>query len=299
MNGSTQEVRIIAPPGTLVYDTSGVELPLIMSTRTIPSSLAIVLRRNRDYNLLFRYKQSKVRTTLESRLEPIWLLGDFLFFYGFFVEPFTGDWNGFDDALRIQFPLDTLSAPRVTPISEPDAAEILFPQRGFVMGGVGFIGPVTNEFLEFVLPVCLQVGIGYNVTHHTSIVASYNTGVNLDILPNTSKYQASATYSTYDIGARFRLPENMYLAGGVGWTQVTSDSLIVNFSPSSSKYLGRFDRAPVDRSMPSFYAALGVSGKLAFLEIRHSFGFAGIPLPNREIGEFQVTSVVAGLNLFF
>ncbi len=297
MHGSTQDVNIIMPKGTQVFDAFGNNPMLVYSQG---GNIALQLKRNKDYSLRFVYKGQEVTTYLTSSLEPGWLLADlFTYFIGYLVDGLTGAWNAFDDPIAIRFPSDTtLAATYVQPTVEV-IDEYSSAKTGVVVSGnLGLVFPM-EEFLA----TSYGIAVGYEAFPKFTFLLAYQGGTGVTILSQYSNYFGYGSYDHLNLECRFKAQGNLYLTAGGGISNITSDSLELDRSTYSDS-LGRvidspIRSAPANKWMPTLFAGIGILGSVGFVELRHTFGLSAIPLSNGETGHFETTSLTFGVNLRF
>jgi hypothetical protein len=257
------------------------------------------LERKKDYTLRFLYKGQEAKASLSGSLEPGWLVADLITYYiGYIVDAITGDWNSFDEPLKVRFPADTTQPGRpAVPIVELNESASA-PLVGIVVsvkGGLAF--PIADG-----LGFSYGFGLGYEAFPRLTFLLAYDGGTGIDILSRYSNYYTSSSYSQFNLEGRFK-QGNFYITGGGGWSNITSDSLTIDRSSFNVQTGTLFDNplrtAPVNKSIPTLFVGIGITGSMTFFEIRHTFGLSNIPLSNGEIGKFETTTLTFGLNFHF
>jgi hypothetical protein len=298
MQGTTQDVRVIMPPGTQVTDVFGNDGdPMLIDHQNGYTSLR--LKRKKDYTLKFAYKGQEAITVLSSSLEPGWVIADFTTFYGLIVDGLTGAWNSFDDPIRVRFPADTTLAMQTTlPLVEVNEGS-LTPTLGIVVtGNAGLVFPMAES-----MGLSYGLGVGYQAFPRFTFFLEYEGGTSVDIFSQYSSYYSRTSFSHVNLECRIKALSNFYLTAGGGLSNISSDSLgtdrYVYNDTTGITSKGTFLTTPINKWMPTIFAGIGISGSTTYFELRHTFGLSHIFLPNGEIGKFETTTLTFGLNLPF
>jgi hypothetical protein len=288
IHGTSQDVPIEMPKDTKVTSADGQAIPLMY--RVMQGDTATYLRLERDgyYLLRFSYQDQQVTTALESTFDAGWLILDYFTLYGLIVDAITGAWHSFD-GIAVHFPDDS-SSPYVEGLQPKNPKNI-----GVVLVvSTGLALPLGSGESEFTVFNFFTLGLGYELSPKLTLLAEFNKGGPINIMPRYSDYRTDGSFSAYSIGGRLKIENTIYLSGGGGMTHITSTDL---------KYYDRYKPSlsypPVDKTIGALYAGIGISGKFGFMELRHSLGLSKIPLSNGEFGTYETTALGFGLNLHF
>ncbi len=300
INGSTQDATVIIPQGTQVSDVFGNEGNLQI-TRHYNGDYTLRLKRKRDYTLRFRYKNQEVIAAIYSSLEPGWIAADlFTDLIGYVVDGITGAWNSFEDPITIRFRTDTSQTAKFTLPTVEVIDETTSPKYGIVISGkLGLVFPMMS-----INGFNYALGIGYDVNPKLTFLLAYDGGYGVNILPKPSIYNSyGSQFSHYNLECRYKVQGGLYITGGGGLSNITSDSLEIDrysFNDSTGRLFENPIRtAPVSKLIPTLFVGVGIAGSTFYGEFRHTFGLSNILLPNGENGTFQTTSIVFGVNLHF
>jgi hypothetical protein len=291
MNGSTQNVYIIAPQGTTIQDSGGI--PLSIGT-TVTNENYIKLKRNRDYVLHFENNDQEVVGEVPRSIGAGWVVLDIIFdIVPVFIDWATGDWNSFDD-LKIHFVDDTSRDraaqkayiepfERVLPIPPDTTPKI----GGIFIAGAGLAMPVDQTILFF---NGYEIGVGYSLLPKLDFILTASVALALDITAPSTHYGTNATSAFFSLETRYNLPIGIYGTAGGGWAKITSDSM---------RTINSTVLFPINKQMGAIFAGIGFSGSLGFIELRHTFGLSKIQFSNGETTNFATTSLNFGFNVHF
>ena len=251
INGSTQKVFIVAPPGTLISDTSG---KLISMTRQDYNENSITLKRNRDYTLRFRNNDQELTTTLPRSIGAGWVVFDLLLdIVPIFVDWGTGDWYPFDN-LKITFPLESTKSISHQELYvesyERAYGEPPIVRRkigGIFIIGAGVVGPINDVPLIF---NGYEIGMGYTIFPRVDAIVMGIAAFIVAFSPYRTDHSSQSSSLGLSLETRYTAPSGLYAAAGGGWLHVNSDSIKYSESFFDSSSHSNSSRRAVFRRSP-------------------------------------------------
>jgi hypothetical protein len=273
-NGGRQAVPIDAPEGTKVYEEYFDPIPIVDNS-------ILIKRSKSECYLKLKKNDEELKVKLESHFQPAWLIVD-VFSYGWIVDLITQDWNAFD-GIRVHFAGDTINGTVVKAGYIEQYQQSLTNLNIVLVGGSGYGFPFgsSDEFIRS--PNFGIVGVGYEVTPRITALATYSGAETIDLLSHRSSYRSAFSYTAYQLESRFFFSGNYYATAGFGVTHINSKD----------------ENPKVDVNMPLGSIGLGIAAGIAYVELRHTFGFTTLIFPNKELGRLGITAVNMGLNLRF
>jgi hypothetical protein len=296
INGSTQDVSVIMPPGTEISSEFGNDITIIHKR---DDNLLLRLKRKKDYALLFTNKGREAKIKITSSLDPGWIVADlFTDFIGYIVDGITGAWNSFDNFIIVRFPSDSIVTKEFFPIAEVAQEDPTVENIGLVLNPkIGIVFPMKSTGFTY------GIGLGYRAFPKFTFLLDYEAGSGVDILSQYTPYYSAASYTHYNMECRYKMQGNFYIIAGGGLSNITTDSLdLQRYSYDDSTgniFRNDIRTAPANKWMPTLFAGIGLSGTTTYFEIRQTVGLSKIPLSSGDLGTFGTTSLYFGLNLKF
>ncbi|HET9136140.1 MAG TPA: hypothetical protein VFO76_05840 [Candidatus Kapabacteria bacterium] len=273
-NGGRQAVPINAPEGTKVYEDYLDPIPIIDNS-------ILIKRSKSDCYLKLKKNDEEVKVKLESHFQPAWLIVD-VFSYGWIVDLITQDWNAFN-GIRVHFAGDTVNGAEVKAGYIEQYEDRLTNLHIVLVGGGGYGFPFGSYDQFLLTPNFGIVGAGYEITPRLTALATYSGAKTIDLLSHRSSYRSAFSYTAYQLESRFFFSGNYYATGGFGFTHINSKD----------------ENPKVDVDMALGSIGIGIAAGIAYVELRHTFGFTTLIFPNKELGRLGITAVNMGLNLRF
>jgi hypothetical protein len=295
-NGTTQDVPVLVPDGTVIRDTNGILLPIISGHREYPKF--ITLKRKRDYILTFDYKGARAVVEMTRTMNGWWLIPDILcYVVPTFVDMHTGAWHSFD-GVQVAFP-DSAQTGDFAVSRYPLMIDQVTVRKKLgitALFGLGIAGPVGgDQAYLFLLGNSFTYGLGYRLRDDTHLFGEVNTSYVLDVHPRDSPFSSEPTVTCYEAGVRYYPVASIYLGAAAGLAQVEIDS-IKSHIPG-----GRVDRVMPGNSsnVGTFSFGIGHAGSVGFIELRYRIGLHGFNLNSGERGKLNSFLFRYGFNIEF
>lgn len=292
INGSTQEVPVRIPEGTIVSDWQGIQLPVIRQAKYSDSCSYIKLDRSKKYNLKFEYHGQSIERIFSSAVEPGWIPFDaFFYILPLVIDLANQNMNSFD-GIAIHFSNDA-SDPKRTGQTyiEPYGAGQLFDSReGFSFELMA--GRNDTKFNgEFLLPFPNDVGfgIGYQFTNHLTGLGSYHFTSGLDLTPKNYKKSYTAI-SSIQLEGKYDLIWGFSIGLGAGVSTIQIDR------PYYDSADFRIVQPDISKTMPILTPMLGYYGTVSFIELRYFYGLSEIAFQNTDRIPIRMISLNYGLH---
>ncbi len=292
INGSTQEVPVKIPEGTIVSDWQGLQIPVIRQANYSDSCGYIKLHRSKKYELRFDYHGQSIETVFSSAVEPGWIPFDVLFYIvPVIIDLATQNMNSFD-GIAIHFSNDATDPKRTgqTYIEPFDPGQLFDSRQGLSLQLMtGRNDPKLNG--EFLLPFPNDVGfgIGYAITNRLSAFGTYHFTSGLDLTPKNYKKSYTAL-SNIQLEGRCDLIWGFSIGVGAGISNVQIDR------PYYDSAGFRIVQPDVSKTMPILTPFLGYYGSVSFIELRYFYGLSEIAFQNTDRIKIQMLSLNYGLH---
>jgi hypothetical protein len=293
INGSTQDVPVKIPEGTVVTNWRGDQMPVMRQAKYSDTSSYITLHRGKKYELKFDYHGESIETVFTSAVEPGWIPVDALFYIvPLIVDLANQNINSFE-GIAIHFSNDRSDLKRTgqTYIEPYQAGQLIEPRQGFSFELLAGRNDTHSSF-EFLLPFPNGVGfgVGYDLSNQLSVLGSYHFTTGLDLTPAT--YQKGYTaISTIQCEGHYNFQSGFSLGVGAGISHVQIDR------PYYDSADFRIVQPDISKTIPVITPIIGYYGTVSFIELRYVFGLGDITFQHSaDLSRLRILSLNYGLH---
>ncbi len=294
--GSETDIPIIGPEEARFALLDTVESP-ILPIDNEDGDRFLTLSTDRSHRLTVLHEGRSDTLSVRRRFNELWLAADFpVFPVGYIVDGITGAWFDFDGVSIVYD--STFDAGDPTPIwlvRKIDRSVEKSKKRGDVelRAHIGF----NNRTIQVPLvPPHFGAAVGYGFNRWLGLFATYETTGCIDLYRyegdvRQSNHQCDMVVTTYGGALRFSHPTGLYAGAGMGWMQVSLDSLYRN---SDGAHLAGFSDG-----LPAYSVGAGYMGSLLFGEVVWQGGTERVEVGPTATASAEILFVRFGMRVAF